>query len=153
MGLHRLAREAAYIGANRYFATINVRDRQRLFTSRQVVETCWTQVDTACASNGFLLIADCYMPDHLHLLLEGLAGGSDFRKFMKDAKQRTSYHAIRLGAGRLWQDGYHDRIIRHDEDLARYIDYIMENPVRSGLVKHASDYPYARTRIPRGARP
>ena len=93
------------------------------------------------------------MPDHLHLLLEGLAGGSDLSKFMKDTKQRTSYQAIRLGAGRLWQDGYHDRIVRRDEDLARYIDYVMENPVRSGLVKHASDYPYARTLIPRGARP
>jgi putative transposase len=65
---------------------------------------------------------------------------------MKDVKQRTSYHAIRLGGGRLWQDGYHDRIVRHDEDLAQYIDYIVQNPIRAGLVQHASDYPYVRVR-------
>ena len=114
-----------------------------------MVETCRNQVDTACESNAFLLIADGYMPNHLHLLVEGLAGGSDFCRFMKDAKQRTSYHAIRLGARRLWQDGYHDRIVRQDEDLAGYIDYIMQNPVRAGLVQRAEDYPYTRVLFPR----
>ena len=98
-------------------------------------------------SNEFLVIADCYMPDHLHLLLEGLAGASDFCLFMKDMKQRTSYHAIRLGGGRLWQDGYHDRIVRQDEDLTAYVDYIRQNPVRAGLVERAEDYPYAATRF------
>jgi REP element-mobilizing transposase RayT len=82
------------------------------------------------------------MPDHMHLLLEGLEGRSDLRKFIKDAKQRTSYQAVRLGVGRLWQPGYHDRILRHDEDVAAYVDYILQNPVRAGLVERASDYPY-----------
>jgi putative transposase len=146
MRMSRLPREAAYIGANRYFVTINVWNRQPRFTNRQLVETCWTQVDATCESNAFLVIADGYMPDHLHLVVEGLTGGSDFCKFMKDAKQRTSYHAVRLGGGRLWQDGFHDRIVRQDEDLAWYIDYIVQNPVRAGLVERASDYPYVRVR-------
>ena len=87
------------------------------------------------------------MPDHLHLLLEGLVGASDFCRFMKDAKQRTSFHAIRFGGGRLWQDGYHDRIVRQNEDIAAYVDYILQNPVRAGLVERAKDYPYASTRL------
>jgi putative transposase len=124
-----------------------VRERQPRFTNGQLVETCRTQIDAACDSHAFLLIADCYMPDHLHLLLEGLVGASDFCRFMKDAKQRTSFHAIRLGGGRLWQDGYHDRIVRQDEDLAVYVDYILQNPVRAGLVERAEDYPYASTRF------
>jgi putative transposase len=87
------------------------------------------------------------MPDHLHMLLEGLSGGSDFCQFMKDVKQRTSYQAIRLGGGRLWQDGYHDRIVRQDEDVAAYVHYILQNPVRAGLVARAEDYPYASSRF------
>ncbi len=89
------------------------------------------------------------MPDHLHLLLEGLTGGSDLRRLMQQAKQRTSYAAVHLGLGRLWQSGYHDRIVRHDEDLLAYVDYIVQNPVRAGLVQRASDYPYASTLITR----
>lgn len=80
------------------------------------------------------------------MLVEGLGGGSDFCQFMRDVKQRTSYQAIRLGTGRLWQDGYHDRIVRQDEDVAAYVDYILQNPVRAGLVKRAEDYPYASSR-------
>jgi REP element-mobilizing transposase RayT len=90
------------------------------------------------------------MPDHLHLLLEGLTGRSDLRKCMREAKQRTSYQAVRLGLGRLWQSGYHDRIVRQDEDLLAYAEYIVQNPVRAGLVRPGSDYPYASTLITRG---
>ena len=89
------------------------------------------------------------MPDHLHLLLEGLAGGSDLRRCIKLAKQRSSYALIQLGRGRLWQPGYHDRIVRQDEDLSRYADYILQNPVRAGLVTRAADYPYASSVLPR----
>ena len=91
------------------------------------------------------------MPDHLHLLLVGLTGRSDLRRFIQQAKQRTSYAAIQLGLGRLWRSGYHDRIVRQDEDLFAYVEYILQNPVRAGLVQHPSDYPYASTLITRGA--
>jgi putative transposase len=124
MRLGRLPRGDAYIGANRYFVTINVRERQPRFTDGQLVETCRAQIQSACEANAFQILADCYMPDHLHLLLEGLSGGSDLRKCIKLAKQRTSYAAIHLGLGQLWQSGYHDRIVRQNEDLAQYADYM-----------------------------
>jgi REP element-mobilizing transposase RayT len=89
------------------------------------------------------------MPDHIHLLLEGLAGRSDLCKFIKDAKQRTSYQAVRLGIGRLWQSGYHDHIVRQDDDIARYVNYIVQNPVRAGLVQRASDYPHTSVLLTR----
>jgi putative transposase len=142
MRLRRLPRSDAYIGVNRYFVTINVRDRQPRFTDAQLVETCRIQIQSACDANAFRILADCYMPDHLHILLEGLSGASDLRKCIKLAKQRTSYAAIQLGLGQLWQSGYHDRILRQDEDFAGYADYIVQNPVRAGLVSSAADYPY-----------
>jgi len=89
------------------------------------------------------------MPDHLHLLMEGLEGRSDLRRCVNRVKQRTSYAAVRLGLGRLWQDGYHDRIVRQDENLQHYIDYIVENPVRVGLVRYAEDYPFTFPGLPR----
>ena len=115
MRMSRLPREAAYIGANRYFVTINVWNRQPRFTNRQLVETCWKHVDAACESNAFLVIADGYMPDHLHLVVEGLTGGSDFCRFMKDAKQRTSYHAVRTG----WRSALAGRLSRSDRATRR----------------------------------
>jgi putative transposase len=92
------------------------------------------------------------MPDHLHLLLEGSSGASDFRRCIKDVKQRTSYSAIRLGIGRLWQQGFHDRILRQNEDVRRYIDYIAQNPIRAGLVVDCTaNYPYVSVAIAPGS--
>jgi hypothetical protein len=47
-----------------------------------------------------------------------------------------------MGRG-LWQAGYYDRILRHDEDSLTVVRYILENPVRAGLVSRFSDYPYS----------
>ena len=50
-------------------------------------------------------------------------------------------------SGSLWQAAYHDHGIRRDESLNAIIRYCYENPVRSGLVKAAKDYPYWRSKF------
>ncbi len=45
--------------------------------------------------------------------------------------------------GRLWQEGYYERVLRDDDasrDIARYI---IANPVRGGLVTSPIEYPYS----------
>jgi len=83
------------------------------------------------------------MPDHVHLILSlphdreaGL-----LRHVLKGIKG-TSAHAINRLLGRtgsMWQDESFDRVIRRDE-RERLVDYILENPVRAGLVMSRDDY-------------
>ena len=83
------------------------------------------------------------MPDHGHWLVEGLVGTSDFRQFVKSAKQRSgAAFAVRFGEP-LWQEGYYDRVLRHDEDSLSVARYIVANPVRAGLVTDPSSYAYS----------
>jgi hypothetical protein len=49
--------------------------------------------------------------------------------------------AHRLGR-RLWQDGFHDRAVRRDEDIVAIARYIVANPLRAGLVERLADYPH-----------
>ena len=42
----------------------------------------------------------------------------------------------------LWQEGYYDRVLRPEESEAMVARYIIENPVRAGLVTRPSDYPF-----------
>jgi len=37
---------------------------------------------------------------------------------------------------------FYDHILRKDEDIPKQINYILQNPVRKGLVKNWKDYPY-----------
>ncbi len=43
----------------------------------------------------------------------------------------------------LWQGGYYERVLRKDEETQSVIDYILDNPVRAGLVKRPLDYPFS----------
>jgi putative transposase len=43
----------------------------------------------------------------------------------------------------LWQRRYWEHTIRDDMDFERHVDYIHFNPVKHGLVTHASDWPYS----------
>ena len=80
------------------------------------------------------------MPDHAHLLVEGVAESSDLRRFAKTAKQHSRWAYARVHGRRLWQEGYYERVLREDDDMKQLARYILENPVRAGLVGHPSEY-------------
>jgi putative transposase len=82
------------------------------------------------------------MPDHLHLLVEALRSTSDLCLFLKNFKQGTSFHYRRSVGGRLWQDSYHDHVLREDEPSEVRAGYLLGNPVRAGLVQQPSEWPY-----------
>lgn len=82
------------------------------------------------------------MPDHAHLLLGG-EDGSDLIRMIKQFKQLTGYR-FKKGTGKnLWQKSYYDHILRKEEDVTKVVRYILENPVRKGLVKHPEEYPFS----------
>ena len=80
------------------------------------------------------------MPDHLHLVVEGTDHGSDLKAFVSSFKQRSGFEHSRRTKAALWQMGYHDRVLRRDEHLIKAISYVLNNPVRAGLVARPEDY-------------
>lgn len=83
------------------------------------------------------------MPDHLHLFVEGRVEDSSLVEFVHRAKQMSGYHGRHVAGSHIWQAGYHDRVVRDDEDPRRFIAYIINNPIRAGLAKSVRDYPFA----------
>jgi putative transposase len=84
------------------------------------------------------------MPDHLHLLVEALSDASDLIAFVHAMKQRTAYeYRRRLQGGPLWQKGYFEHVVRDDESTKTQARYILENPVRAGLMTEPLEYPFS----------
>jgi REP-associated tyrosine transposase len=86
------------------------------------------------------------MPDHAHLVVEGLTDAADMQRFVKIGKQRVVYslreeHGVRS----VWQEGYHDWVLRSDESTEDVIRYVLDNPVRARLVEKPEDYPFSAT--------
>ena len=88
------------------------------------------------------VIAYCFMPDHLHALIEGIAADSDLLRCTKMFRQRSghSYRALKRRA--LWQQGYFDRFLRAEEAALDVASYVVGNPIRAGLCADLGAYPY-----------
>jgi REP element-mobilizing transposase RayT len=80
------------------------------------------------------------MPDHLHMLVEGLRESSDCRAFIKHAKQLSGFYYKQQFGDRLWQRYSFEHVLRGEEATIGVARYIIENPVRAGFVVHAEDY-------------
>lgn len=134
----------AYVGPRRYFLTFCTDRRARHFLDADVVGLALAQFLRVGHAEGFTLLAYCFMPDHVHVLVEGTTADSHLRRFIKLSKQCSGHAFGRAKGGRrLWQPFAFEHTLRYDADVPRVVRYILENPVRAGLVTSPQDYPFA----------
>ena len=117
---------------------------QRLprFGNAEIVNVALSQILRAADDEQFAILAYCFMPDHLHLLVAGTAETSDAKRFIARAKQLSGYACRRYARGRLWQRSAWDRVMNANDDVRGIIRYFLANPVRAGLAEHPLDYPF-----------
>ena len=85
----------------------------------------------------------CLMPDHLHIL----CGTNENHISVLDFVNQFKGKSTRIGwkyeiKGPLWQKRNYDHILRKEENLQEIADYIVNNPVRGGLVERWNQYPF-----------
>ncbi len=129
-----------YSGCHRYFITCCTWKRQLLFNSRTVPLVRDLSQSTLKERN-FEVLAWVFMPDHVHWLLQGNREDADLKAAMTLVRQRTAIAFKRAFGTALWQRDYYERVLRKDEDAIAVSNYILNNPVRAGLVAEAADYP------------
>ena len=136
-------RGASYTGYQRYLLTTCTANRNRALAEDRVAQGCTLQLRRSAKRHDFALVAYCFMPDHVHVLVYGTSLHADLSAFMTHFKKVTGFEYSRRFERRLWQPGYHDRILRDDESTEATARYILENPVRAGLARQIGEYPYA----------
>ncbi|WP_433769505.1 REP-associated tyrosine transposase [Pseudomonas putida] len=138
---HRL-RTGRYGELNRiYLLTTNTFEREPVFQDFVLGRLIVDQFRQAQDSRRAISLAWVVMPDHFHWLID-LQQGS-LSELMQRVKS-LSTKAVNLSTGRkisLWQQGFHDRALRREEDLVKLARYVVANPLRAGLVEKLGDYP------------
>jgi len=138
---HRL-RIGRYAESNRiYLLTTNTLHREPVFEDFHLGRLVIEQFRMAQAQCWVDSLAWVVMPDHFHWLIE--LQQCSLSQLMQKTKS-LSTRAVNRFAGRkgsLWQQGYHDRALRRDEDLVKLARYVVANPLRAGLVEKLGDYP------------
>ena len=138
----RLPAEAYRAAGSTWHVTIGVADRaSRPFTDTALAESCLSAMAGRCAAKDAVLHLGCLMPDHAHLIIE--IGTVGLTQLVGEVKS----HTTRLwwsqgGTGPLWQRSFYDHGIRGSRDFEATVAYVLDNPVRAGLVEDWSAYPY-----------
>jgi len=131
-----------YIGFHRYFLTFCTNQRRDLFAQIEIVDLVHAQIVRASNEEDFAIIAYCFMPDHVHLLIQGTSERSDCKRFMTKAKQYSGFNYSQTFRDVLWQRYGYERVLREEETTVAVARYILRNPIRAGLVQDVLDYPF-----------
>ncbi len=107
-----------------------------------VLETC-----VEGHKKKFDLEALVAMPDHVHLALSPLRtvdGEIPLAEILQAIKGASAHRINRLlhRHGKVWQEESFDRALRREEQFEAKLWYMLENPVRAGLVSNPMDYPW-----------
>jgi REP element-mobilizing transposase RayT len=135
---------AVYRSGAPFLLTVCAVRRCDPFRDRQVALRVAARLDAGMnGPQGGVLHAWCLMPDHVHVVI---AGAEDVIGWVCAFKSVTMRDARAVGwIGRLWQRSFHDRCLdRSGESVERAVRYIVDNPVRAGLVDDVRDWPYWR---------
>ena len=136
-----------------YFATINAKIKRLAYDSPIDI---WAPF-TSCRSLGqqandsllhyreswqLLIFAYCIMPDHIHVLATP-AGGANLSSVLGSYESYVTKTAWGFGViGKLFQRSYYDIIVRSSRGARAVVAYILNNPVRAGLVTRWQDWPW-----------
>lgn len=105
----------------------------------------------------YKLICYCIMPNHIHLLFDTsiqLVNETEFLpdgtpqnymqldKIMKRIKGASAVTANRIlkRKGTFWQKDSYDHYVRNEKEYLRILFYILNNPVKAGLVEKWEDF-------------
>ena len=93
---------------------------------------------------GFEIYAYCFMSNHVHIVLKEKKD-KDISLIMKRILTKYArWYNVKYGrSGALIANRYKSIPVEIDEYFIHLIRYVHQNPVRAGIVKHLSEYPYS----------
>ena len=121
-----------YTGGYRYLLTICTNVSTPVFKTGRAVDLVIRQLLRSANDEDFVVIAYCFMPDHLHLLVEGVAADANLTWFVRAFKQRSGFHWKAVFGGELWQRSYYERLLPAEEPTLEVARYLLTKPVGAG---------------------
>ena len=120
------------------FLTVCTKDRKPWLNYDEIHEAIR---DAWITSDAWLVGRYVIMPDHIHLFASPDRDTDiDLERWTRLWKTKVS--RVLRDPSRRWQKSHWDRRLRSNESYAQKWDYVVNNPVRHGLVERAVDWPY-----------
>jgi len=138
---HRLPLEV-YRGQLIVTYTANLKFGDSLLTDEKIFENLVIDLERGMVENLCKCIFT-FMPDHIHIIVLGESEDSDAYHAMLKFKQYSGFWFSENSPDMKWQKDFYDHVHGDDEDMYNQILYLLNNPVRKGLVQKWWEYPYS----------
>ena len=132
-----------YVGTAWFFVTFCCENRKKIFLEPTRAQWFLDDLRSDALSHALAIHAYCVMPDHVHLLSQGLTPTSDLFRCLTALKKRTGFTYKQETSHHLWQKKSYDYALRSGDPPDLVAWYIWMNPVRAGLCLSATDYPWS----------
>lgn len=150
---------------NLYFITSTIVEWIPVFTKKGYFDIIVQSLSYCRQNKGLRLFAYVIMDNHIHAIVSS----DKLSSIMKDFKSHTAKEIVRAASAdsrkwllnqfefykkeykrdsefQIWQEGFHPQLIAKEEVFRQKIEYIHNNPVRSGLVEMAEHWLYSSAR-------
>ena len=130
-----------------WHVSIGVDHRAPVLTDPDLADAIVESIEFQCTKTNSDLLLYCVMPDHLHLVI-AIGEGGDLVAIVRDFKSyTTTFWRKRSGQSVLWQDSFYDHGVRKSERMDDLVAYVVENPVKAGIVQDWRDYQWIGGRL------
>ena len=138
---HRLSKEF-YTGEISVAFTLCLKGETQAFIKPHIITPFTDILTSVVTKEGCVVPVYCFMPDHQHLIITGTFDHSNVWGAMVKYKQKTGFWMSMNKPEMKWQKDFYDHIIRTSENIRSQVKYILDNPVRKGLVSFWQEYPF-----------
>ena len=135
-----------YVEGGTFFFTLVTHDRNAIFHDSSSIEVCLSIIKQTQKYHPFELVAFCFIPDHLHVLVTLPDGQKDYSTIIKEIKRKVTKD-LRWEHNTpsliVWQKRFWERTIRDEHDFKIHFDYIHYNPIKHGFVENLDDWKWS----------
>ena len=142
-----------WVAGGTYFFTVNLLERKGNDLLVRYIDVLRAAVARVKVKYPFIIHAWVVLPDHIHCVIELPEGDSNFAlrwrlikilfsKGLPVDEYRSAVRIHRKERG-IWQRRYWEHLIRDQQDFENHVNYVHINPVKHGLVKDVSEWPFS----------
>ena len=129
-----------YTGKFRYMITLATYESKLLFTDEGHVRQVLDRLSTSSRTHHFEVLAYCFLPEKLVIVIGGKEETSDMRAFLADFRASSGEALASTLKHPVWGRRYLERVVRKREDLHMVIREIFRLPVKAGLADSPAKY-------------
>ncbi len=127
--------------------TVRIDGKKSLFTDANIFSVFEKILLSECRWYDCEALVYLFMPDHCHTILQGKSITAESLRALAGFTQKSGTWLLQHRLPFRWQGDFSDRILQGKKEIEKEVRFILNNPVRKGIVADWHSYRYKGSTI------